>query len=153
MQDVLEVENYIERIKIGDIAVDMETNIYLEYRASFKSVQSMEDLVAHCTKWSKFSYELVPLCETLNEDDFKSLVKFRDAFITDQNNMLEQHRIPTQWGSFLLPINFLPFMIVSSHFHIADGLGLLRLFHVGRAYLDDLGFLRIDRHSNSIKEV
>jgi hypothetical protein len=150
MQDILEVENYIEEVKIGNISVCMDTNIYQEYRTSFKSVKSMDDLVLHCKLWCKMSYELSTLCATLSEDDFDRLMEFRDASITDQNNMLEQHKVPSQWGSFILPINFLPFMIVSSHFHIPDGLGLLRLFHVGRASIDDLGFLRIDRQINNI---
>lgn len=136
-------QDYIEHIQIGDIYIDMETPIYTEYRNSLRAVGSMEELTQHCNKWGKVSYELVPLVAAFDADDFSLLMEFRDS--KNQNEMLEKQIVPSQWCSFILPINFLPYMIIASHFGIPDGLALLRLFHVRRASIDAQGYLRIDR--------
>jgi hypothetical protein len=144
-------QDYLEDIQIGEVYIDMYTPIFDEYRKSLLSVTTLAELLIHCERWSKMSYELTPLAIEFNIEDLPLWLEFRDSDIAKQENMIKEEKIPIKWCSFIIPVNFLPYMNIAARFHIPDGLALLRLFHGRLAYLDKEGFLRY-RSSHEVSE-
>lgn len=135
-------QDYLGDIQIGEVYIDMYTPIFDEYRDSLLSVTTLAELLIHCAKWGKISHELITLAVEFNIKDLPLLLEFRDSDIAKQENMIKEEKIPIKWCSFIIPVNFLPYMNIAARFHIPDGLALLRLFHGRIAYLDGEGFLR-----------